>query len=62
VLAGYGEIGQERWIAWRRRQLLEDRLPEQFAEVVSAVTSFADPAITGTATDRTWDPTLKTWT
>ncbi len=61
VLAGYGEIGKERWIAWRRRQLLEDRLPVQFAEVVSAVTSFADPAITGTAKDRTWDPAAGVW-
>jgi len=61
VLTGYGEIGQERWTAWRRRQLLEDRLPEQFAEVVSAVARFADPAITDTATDRTWDPTTGAW-
>jgi predicted nucleotidyltransferase component of viral defense system len=61
VLAGYGEIGQERWIAWRRRQLLEDRLPEQFTEVISAVIRFADPAIVGTATHRTWDPTAGAW-
>jgi predicted nucleotidyltransferase component of viral defense system len=61
VLADYGEIGQERWIAWRRRQLLEDRLPERFAEVVSAVTDFADPAITGSARDRAWNPTARAW-
>ena len=43
VLDGYGETGQVRWAAWRRKQQLEDRLPDQFAEVVSAVVSFADP-------------------
>ncbi len=61
VLADYGEIGQQRWIAWRRRQLLEYRLPEQFAEVISAVIRFADPAIAGTITDHTWDPTAGAW-
>lgn len=37
VLAGYAEIAQERWAAWRRRQRLEDRLPEEFDDVVAAV-------------------------
>jgi predicted nucleotidyltransferase component of viral defense system len=37
VLSGYGQIGQQRWAAWRRRQRLEDRLPEEFDDVVAAV-------------------------
>jgi predicted nucleotidyltransferase component of viral defense system len=61
VLAGYGEIGQERWAAWRRRQKLEDRLPEQFEDVLAVVIDFADPAITGTAEDRSWNPVAGTW-
>jgi hypothetical protein len=37
VLDAYVEIGQARSVAWRRRQQLEERLPDQFAEVVVAV-------------------------
>jgi hypothetical protein len=61
VLDGYGEIGQDRWATWRRRQQLEERLPDQFAEVVSAVVEFADPVITGAAGGRSWDPSAGSW-
>ena len=61
VLDGYGEIGQARWAAWRRKQQLEDRVPDQFAEVVSAVVSFADPVITDTAAALAWDPASGVW-
>jgi hypothetical protein len=61
VLADHGEIGQQRWAAWRRRQRLEDRLPEQFGDVVSAVIDFADPAIVGSAKGRSWDPVTGAW-
>jgi hypothetical protein len=49
VLLGYGDIGQQRWAAWRAKQQLSDRLPEQFHDVVTSTTGFADPAITRTA-------------
>ena len=62
VLAGYGEIGQRQWEAWRRRQLLEDRLPELLTDVVEAVARFADPAITGAATGQSWLPEASQWT
>lgn len=61
MLTGYGAIGQRRWEAWRRRQRLDDRLPAQFSDVVSAVTAFADPAISGTAAGQNWDPAADTW-
>ena len=61
VLEGYGEIGQARWAAWRRKQQLEDRLPDQFAEVVSAVVTFADPVIADTAAGLAWDPASGVW-
>ena len=60
-LDGYGDIGQERWVAWRRKQRVEDRLPERFTEVVSAVVAFADPAIAGTVEARAWDPNAGAW-
>ena len=43
VLAGYGGIGQQRWAAWRRKQRLDVRLPEQFSDVLAVVVAFADP-------------------
>lgn len=62
VLVGYGEIGQRQWEAWRRRQLLEDRLPELLTDVVAAVARFVDPAITGAATGQSWLPETSEWT
>ena len=61
VLAGYGQIGQQRWAAWCRRQRLEGRLPEQFGEIVAVVIDFADPAILGDAEGRPWDPAVGVW-
>jgi hypothetical protein len=57
----YGQIGQQRWTAWRRRQRLEDRLPEQFGDVVAAVIDFADSAILGSAEGDSWEPTTRKW-
>jgi hypothetical protein len=61
VLDGYGDVGQQRWAAWRRKQQLEDRLPERFDDVVAAVVEFADPAITEAADGRSWSPTRGAW-
>jgi Nucleotidyl transferase AbiEii toxin, Type IV TA system len=61
ILDGYAEIGQARWAIWTRKQRLEDRLPESFAEVVSTVATFADPVITHTATNLAWDPRIGGW-
>jgi hypothetical protein len=61
VLNGYGEIGQQRWAAWRKKQRLDDRLPEQFGEIVAAVIEFAEPAVAGTADGVSWDPQNGTW-
>jgi hypothetical protein len=61
VLEGYAGIGQQRWVAWRRKQRLEDRLPEQFGDVVAAIIDFADPAVTGVVEGRTWNPTTGMW-
>jgi hypothetical protein len=61
VLDGYGPIGQAQWMAWRRRQQLEDRLPEQFEEVISATVELADPAIAGDVRGQAWDPGSGAW-
>jgi hypothetical protein len=50
VLEDYGRIGQSQWSAWVRRQQMTERLPDQFSDVVTAVITFADPAITEAST------------
>jgi hypothetical protein len=61
VLDGYGVIGQVRWAAWRKKEHLEGRVPEDFGDVVGAVIDFADPTIGGSAGGRIWDPGTRTW-
>jgi hypothetical protein len=61
VLAGFAEIAQDRWTTWRRRQRLDDRLPESFSDVLAFIIAFADPVIDGQARAATWDPTAMTW-
>ncbi|MCU1461501.1 MAG: hypothetical protein JWO37_1576 [Acidimicrobiales bacterium] len=61
VLDGYADIGQQKWAAWRRKQRVEDRVPEAFADVVAAFMAFADPVISADALGRKWDPASRTW-
>ncbi|HEX4863788.1 MAG TPA: nucleotidyl transferase AbiEii/AbiGii toxin family protein, partial [Acidimicrobiales bacterium] len=61
VLDGYASIGQQKWAAWRRRQQIEDRVPQTFADVVAEFISFADPVIAGDARGRRWDPRSRSW-
>jgi hypothetical protein len=62
VLDGYGRLGQGQWSAWLRRQQMVARLPDQFSDVVTAVMTFADPAITGTSAGLQWLPRTAEWT
>jgi predicted nucleotidyltransferase component of viral defense system len=45
VLAGYGQLAQSRWAAWRRKQGLVDSTPERFGELLDVVVEFADPLL-----------------
>ncbi len=60
VLDGYELIAQTRYAAWRRRHR-RDELPDQFAELLAAVIAFADPVLTGSTTDATWQPGRRVW-
>ena len=46
---------------WARKQRLDDRLPNLFADVLSAVEAFSDPVINNEAAGLTWDPKTKRW-
>ncbi len=60
-LAGYGEIGQAKWAAWRKKQGLEDRTPEQFADLVADFIKFAGPPVTGAASGQQWNAQAQRW-
>ena len=61
VLDGYAELAQARWRAWRRKQRLDDRLPERFDQLLDAVIGFADPAINDKVSDWTWNAARQQW-
>jgi hypothetical protein len=61
-LDGFSRLAQSRWVAWRRRQLLDELLPEDFAEVLDAVTVFADPCLRADVDPGVWDATAQRWT
>lgn len=61
VLAGFGDLGQRKWQAWRDKQDLSDRLPATFDEVLAATIAFADPLLTGQVTDERWDHARRRW-
>jgi hypothetical protein len=61
LLADYAPTAQSRWAAWRRRQQLDDRLPEAFTELLGYVIAFADPVLTNTATTKMWTSATRHW-
>lgn len=61
VLDGYPALAQTRWVAWRRRIHLEDRLPESFADVLATVVALADPVLGSGVSDRCWSPSADRW-
>lgn len=61
VLAGYEQFGQAKWFAWRNKQHLDDRLPAKFAQVLTAIQSFADPLLGRQVIGRSWDPDSNRW-
>lgn len=60
ALAPMNERAQQKYRAWRTRSHREGELPAAFADVLSAVASFADPVLSAAATGR-WNPRLHMW-
>jgi len=60
VLEGWAPVAQGRYSAWRRKHQ-RTALPEAFQDVLDAVTHFADPAITGDVSRKSWDPVRLEW-
>lgn len=60
TLAPMNERAQQKYRAWRTRSHREGELPAAFADVLSALASFADPMLSSAARGR-WNPRLHTW-
>lgn len=60
-LAGYAAIGQQRWLAWLKKQRIESRVPTEFSMVLDVVASFADPIIDGTRALGAWNSAELRW-
>ncbi len=61
LLDGSAAIGQLRWVAWRTKQRICDRLPEEFDTVLKTIAVIADPAITGDVKNKMWNPLEHAW-
>jgi hypothetical protein len=61
ILNGWADSVQPMWLTWRRKQQLTDVLPGDFAEVLAAISVFADPVLAGEAHNATWHPILRVW-
>ena len=57
----YDEIAQPKWRAWVRKQGLEDRLPSDFASVITTVESFIEPLWADDNNEARWNPTSAEW-
>jgi len=58
---GYAAIAQPRWVAWLRKQRLEDSIPTDFSMVLQSTVSFSDWMIEGGEAPSSWDPVERKW-
>jgi hypothetical protein len=63
TLDGYAAVGQARWLSWRAKQNLDDRLPARFADVLEPVLAFTDGIrdIARVPDQGSWSPITREW-
>ena len=63
TLDGYAVAGQSRWLAWRAKQNLDDRLPANFADVLEPILDFADGIrdVAQVSDQGRWSPIAREW-
>jgi hypothetical protein len=60
-LDGFAALAEGRWATWRRKHALGDRTPSAFADLLSEVGVFADPALSGNVAGLRWEPGRRAW-
>lgn len=59
---GYGDVGQAKWMAWRKKNELQERCEALLDDQMAALARFVDPVYTGDATNAAmWDPDRRQW-
>ena len=61
AVSGFDVLGQAGWHAWRRRQRLEDRLPEAFSDALAVVVRLGSGAVSEDAAGLRWTPEHLEW-
>lgn len=61
ILQGFADTAQRTWAIWLRKQPLLNTVPNQLDETVAAVSTFADPILTGEVTVGVWNPVDRAW-
>ena len=61
AVSGFDVLGQAGWHAWRRRQRLEDRLPEAFSDALAVVVRLGSGAVSEEAAGLRWNPEHLEW-
>ncbi|ARU52251.1 hypothetical protein CBR64_13065 [Cellulosimicrobium cellulans] len=61
-VAGYGDVAQGTWAAWKAKNDLVTRSEETLDDQVSMIVRFLDPLYAGEIPDsHTWNPDFQTW-
>lgn len=62
MVKGYGDLGQAKWMAWRKKNELLERCEELLDEQTAALAAFVDPVYAGAVSHAaTWDPERRQW-
>lgn len=61
AVSGFDVLGQAGWHAWRRRQRLEERLPDAFSDALAVVLRLGGGAVSGEAEGLRWNPEHLEW-
>lgn len=62
VTAGYGDVAQPKWSAWRLKNDMGGVCAARFEDQLADVIAFIDPIFTGDLPDTaTWDPLTYAW-
>ncbi len=61
LIAHMPDLAQRKWEIWRKKQRLEGTTPSSFGDLLNTCFAFADPILSESTTNLTWDPRTGSW-
>jgi hypothetical protein len=61
LVSGMPTLAQRKWQTWRKKQRLEHSTPVSFAELLEACLAFAEPVLTDSVSQLSWNPGSHSW-